>query len=255
MKLLILGDVVGHAGLQHLEKQLRQQAASLGADFVWVNGENATEIRGLNARDAQRLLDAGADLITLGNHAFSMKDLEPYLDDHPRSILRPANYPPKAPGFGFTVLPIGRERLLAINLAGTVFMEPLNSPFEALEHILVSQKDQYDYAVVDFHAEATSEKMALARAFDGRLTCLFGTHTHVPTADASLLPHGTAYVTDLGMCGPTDGVLGTDSEAVLRRVRDHLPARFTVADGPVRANGILLTVQNGKATDIRRVSF
>ncbi len=255
MKLLILGDVVGNAGLAHLEKHLRWQAAALGADFVWVNGENATEIHGLNAFDAQRLLDAGADLITLGNHAFSMRDLEYFLDDHPSQILRPANYPPSAPGFGWTILPAANVRLLAINLAGTVFMEPLDSPFTVLSKILREQAGNFDEAVVDFHAEATSEKLALARAFDGKASCLFGTHTHVPTADACILPGGTGYVTDLGMTGPTGGVLGTDTEAVLRRLRDHLPAKFTVAGGTVRADGILLTLQGGKATEIRRIAF
>lgn len=255
MKLLILGDVVGNAGLTHLEKHLRKQAAALGADFVWVNGENATEIHGLNAFDAQRLLDAGADLITLGNHAFSMRDLEYFLDDHPSQILRPANYPPSAPGFGWVILPIGGLRLLAINLAGTVFMESLDNPFVVLSKILTEQANHFDEVVVDLHAEATSEKWALARAFDGKISCLFGTHTHVPTADACILPGGTGYVTDLGMTGPTGGILGTDSTAVLRKLRDHLPAKFTVASGPVRADGILVSLQGGKAVEIRRISF
>lgn len=257
MKLLILGDVVGNAGLAHLEKHLRRQAVALGADLVWVNGENATEIHGLNAFDAQRLLDAGADLITLGNHAFSMRDLEYFLDDHPSQILRPANYPPSAPGFGWTILPAANVRLLAINLAGTVFMEPLDSPFTVLSKILREQAGNFDEAVVDFHAEATSEKLALARYFDGRLAAVFGTHTHVQTADEQVLPGGTGYITDLGMCGPADGILGVRTEDVLNRFRTHMPTRFRVATGAPRATGALFEIDavNNRALSVTRIAF
>jgi len=256
MRILALGDVVGRAAIEYLEKRLWEIRRREQVDAVIVNGENATEIRGLCAADARALLDAGADLITLGNHAYGMRDLYPLLENETR-IIRPANYPPQAPGNGYTLLRIDGWRLLCINVSGRVYLDPLADPFEAVEKILAREKGSYDAAIMDIHAEATSEKLALAYEFDGRVQVMFGTHTHVPTADERILPHGSGYVTDLGMCGPTDSILGTKKEAVIYRFRTQMPTRFEVAEGPLAAQGVLfdLDCDQKKVTAVKRITF
>ena len=257
LKILAVGDVVGKAGLDHLKANLNKQKQALEADFCIVNGENASEIKGLCRADAEQLLYAGADLITLGNHTYSAPDTGAFLDARPDVIIRPANYPPTNPGYGYTVANVCGVRVLCINLLGTVHMDPLDNPFLTLERILDAQKGQYDIAVLDMHAEATSEKIALARAFDGRIAVMFGTHTHVPTADLQILPGGTGYITDLGMTGPEGGVIGAKTEPVLRMLRDHMPARFSVADGRVRARAALFCVDTdtGRTTSAKQLVF
>ena len=256
MRILALGDVVGRAAIEYLKKRLWEIRRRERVDAVIVNGENATEIRGLCAADARALLDAGADLITLGNHAYGMRDLYPLLENETR-IIRPANYPPQAPGNGYTLLRIDGWRLLCINVSGRVYLDPLADPFEAVEKILEREKGSYDAAIMDIHAEATSEKLALAYEFDGRVQVMFGTHTHIPTADARILPHGSGYVTDLGMCGPTDSILGTKKEAVIYRFRTQMPTRFEVAEGPLSAQGVLfdLDCDQKKVTAVKRITF
>ncbi len=244
MKLLCLGDIVGRRAIDHLSHRLWKLRDSLGADFVIANGENASEIHGLSAADADALLATGVDLVTLGNHAYSARDIGDFLDDHDTEIIRPANFPAVCPGAGYAIRSVGGHRLLCINIMGQAFMEPLGDPFAALDHILAREAGAYDLAVLDFHAEATSEKLAMAHHADGRCAVVFGTHTHVPTADARILPGGTGYVTDLGMTGPTNGILGTDAAAVLRKMRTHMPARFTVADGPIEAQGVIFEVED-----------
>lgn len=257
LKILAVGDVVGKAGLAHLQATLNKQKQALGVDFCIVNGENASEIKGLCRADAEQLLYAGADLITLGNHTYSAPDTGAFLDARPDVIIRPANYPPTNPGYGYTVANVCGVRVLCINLLGTVHMDPLDNPFLTLERILDAQKGQYDIAVLDMHAEATSEKIAMARAFDGKVAVIFGTHTHVPTADLQILPGGTGYVTDLGMTGPEGGVIGAKTEPVLRMLRDHMPARFSVADGRVRARAALFCVDTdtGRTTSAKQLVF
>ena len=257
LRILAVGDVVGKAGLDHLKANLNKQKQALGVDLCIVNGENASEIKGLCRADAEQLLYAGADLITLGNHTYSAPDTGAFLDARPDVIIRPANYPPTNPGYGHTVVNVCGVRVLCINLLGTVHMDPLDNPFLTLERILDAQKGQYDIAVLDMHAEATSEKIAMARAFDGKVAVIFGTHTHVPTADLQILPGGTGYVTDLGMTGPEDGVIGAKTEPVLRMLRDHMPARFSVADGRVRARAVLFCVdtETGRTTSAKQLVF
>ena len=258
MKILAVGDVVGRRSIEYLSKTLRRTAASLGADFVVVNGENASEIHGLALRDAEALLDCGVDLITLGNHAFGSRDIYRYLDDNTDRIIRPANYPAACPGVGYTTLEVSGLRILCMNLSGTAFMDPLDNPFTVVDRILDREKGDYDIALLDFHAEATSEKLAMGYHLDGRVQIVFGTHTHVPTADTRVLPGGTGYVTDLGMTGPTNGILGTDTQAVLYKMRTHMPARFTVADGPIEAQGVLFTLEDAKpyrCVKVERVTF
>ena len=244
MKILTIGDVVGRRAIEYLSGKLRKTAASLGADLVVCNGENASEIHGLALRDAEALLDCGVDLITLGNHAFGSRDIYGYLDDNTNRVIRPANYPAACPGVGYTTLEVSGLRILCMNLSGTAFMDPLDNPFTVADRILDREKGDYDMALLDFHAEATSEKLAMGYHLDGRVNIVFGTHTHVPTADTRVLPKGTGYVTDLGMTGPVNGILGTDAEAVLTKMRTHMPVRFTVADGEIQAQGVLFTLED-----------
>ena len=258
MKILALGDVVGRRALDYLSRRLWRMRDTLGADLVIANGENTSEIHGLSAADADALLSTGVDVITLGNHAFSARDIGPFLDDHTDAIIRPANYPPACPGAGYTVRRVGGLRMLVMNLSGTVYMDPLNDPFATADRILEREAGEFDLAILDMHAEATSEKLAMGYHLDGRVSVVFGTHTHVPTADARILPHGTGYVTDLGMTGPTDGILGTATAAVLYRMRTHMPTRFTVAEGPIEAQGVVFTVEDTapfRCVQVERISF
>ena len=256
MRILALGDVVGSATVPYLQQRLWSFRRQEKIDLCIANGENASDIKGLSARDARNLLDTGIDLITLGNHAFGMRDLYPVLEDTDR-IIRPANYPPSAPGNGYTVLDVDGWRLLCINVSGRVYLDPLADPFDTVEKILDREKGSYDCAIMDIHAEATSEKLAMAHVFDGRVQVMFGTHTHVPTADTTVLPHGSGYVTDLGMCGPTNGILGTKKEAVIYRFRTQLPTRFEVADGPIQAQGVIfdLDPSQKKVAAVKRIVF
>lgn len=256
MKILALGDVVGRAAVEYLEGRLWELRRREAIDFVIANGENATDVRGVLPRDAEALLDAGADVVTLGNHTYGMREIYDYLDRESR-VIRPANYPPEAPGNGYTVAKIGGWRILCINVCGRAFMEPLASPFETVDRILAREHGAYDFAVMDIHAEATSEKLALAHDFDGRIAVMFGTHTHVQTADEQILPHGSGYLTDLGMCGPKNGILGTDRSAVISRFRTMMPTRFHLAEGAISAHGAIFTLDEstGRVRDVRRIVF
>ena len=238
MKLLAIGDVVGTKSVEYLREHLWRLRSELGADFVAVNGENATDIHGISTNDAKRISEAGADLITLGNHAFGRKDICSLLSDE-SWIIRPANYPPMVPGSGYTVLRVGGWRVLCINVLGTALMDALACPFSTVDRILEREKGNYDLSLMDIHAEATSEKIALARYFDGRIDILFGTHTHVQTADEQILPGGSGYITDLGMTGPVNGVIGSDTRAVIEKFRTRMPTRFTVTEGEIRGSGAL----------------
>ena len=247
MKILTIGDVVGRRSIEYLAGKLRRAASNLGADFVVCNGENASEIHGLCKADAEAILNCGVDLITLGNHAFGSRDIYTWLDDNTDVIIRPANYPAACPGVGHTICSVSGLRILCMNLSGTAFMDPLER-----------ERGEYDLALLDFHAEATSEKLAMGYHLDGRVQIVFGTHTHVPTADGRVLPKGTGYITDLGMTGPTNGILGTDTEAVLYKMRTHMPTRFTVADGEIEAQAVLFTLEDRapyRCLKVERVTF
>lgn len=256
MKILAIGDVVGICGVELLREKLWKTRDALGVDFTAVNAENASDIHGVSAATAKEVLDAGADLITLGNHTYGKKDICTLLSDDDR-VIRPANFPPLCPGGGYTVLRVGGYRLLCINVMGTALMEPLRCPFETVDRVLESEKGNYDISLLDVHAETTSEKIALARYFDGRINIIYGTHTHVQTADEQILPGGTGYITDLGMTGPVNGVIGADSASVIERFRTHMPTRFTVADGEARACGALFVIDTDKmrVSEVRRVVF
>jgi len=223
--------------------------------MVIANGENAAGGAGLTRETAEELFAAGIDVLTSGNHVWDQRQAWPDLEKLCR-VLRPANYPPGVPGRGFCTvsLPHGGGELLIINLQGRVFMPPIDCPFRALDSILESRRGVTG-TIVDFHAEATAEKAALGRYADGRVTAVVGTHTHVPTADAEVLPGGTAYVTDVGMVGPHHSVIGMKTEEVLERLLTQRPVRMTVGDGPVQFNSVLLTLDpaSRRAGTIQRI--
>lgn len=254
MKILAIGDIVGFAAAEFVEENLWKIRDRLGADFVAANGENVCDIRGIGASDAEGLLRAGVDVITSGNHIWGRSDIYPMLDDDPR-VLRPANYPPAAPGKGHTILDGGGLRVLCICVQGTVFLESLANPFLTVGKILDDEEGRYDIAIMDFHAEATSEKEAMGLCFDGRISALWGTHTHVQTADEKILPLGTGYITDLGMTGPEGGILGAKAEPVLKKFLTQMPHRFSVADGRTILRGALFDVdeKSGKTLRVTRV--
>ena len=257
MKILAIGDVVGEQTLDYLRRTLPHARRTLGADLVIANGENVCDIHGLSPKCAQALFDAGVDFITSGNHIFDRRDTHQLLEDATR-IIRPCNYPPECPGEGAKLITSADGwQILVVNVSGVAFMDALGNPYTAVQHALDSHRGRYDLAVLDIHAEATSEKIALARCFDGKFAAIFGTHTHVQTNDAQILPGGTGYLTDLGMTGPTGGILGVKAEDVIFRARTHLPRRFTVADGPVAACGALFEVvpSSGKCVAVQTVKF
>lgn len=256
MKILALGDVVGKQAVKHLENTLWDKRRALGAELVIVNGENASDIYGIDESDAKALLAAGADIITLGNHAFGKKNIFTLLSDSD-AIIRPANYPPLTPGGGYTVINVCGWRILCINILGTALMESLSCPFATVDKILGRESGSYDIAIMDIHAESTSEKIALARYFDGRIHVMFGTHTHVQTADEQILPCGSGYITDLGMTGPVDSVIGSSVNAVIERFRTKISSRFTVADGEVRASGALFDLETSamRVRSVERIRF
>ena len=258
MKILAIGDIVGTRAVEYLSKNLWKMRDALGVDLVVANGENASEIHGVSASDASAILDAGVDLITLGNHTFGRKDLFSMLSDS-ENIIRPANYPPLAPGGGYTTLNVEGYKILCINILGTALMEPLACPIATVDKILEREAGEYDLALMDIHAEATSEKIALARYFDGRINVMFGTHTHVQTADEQVLPKGSGYITDLGMTGPTNSVIGTEAEAVIEKFRTKMPVRFRVAEGDIEAQGALFTLDLSgnapKVASVERIKF
>ena len=257
MKILVLGDVVGERTLPFLQKTLWTKRKELGADLVIANGENVCDIHGLSPRTAEALFTYGVDFLTSGNHIFDRRDAYTLLNDS-LSIVRPCNYPPTAPGEGARILTSAEGfRILVVNVSGTVFMEPLDDPFRSVERELERARRSYDFALLDIHAEATSEKLALARYFDGRFAAIFGTHTHVQTADEQILPGGTGYITDIGMTGPVDSILGVTPADVIEKQRTHMPRRFTVAEGEIAAHGVLFEIDafTGKTKAVSRITF
>ena len=254
LKILAVGDVVGAPGLAYLSKHLRRLKKETAADFCIVNGENAASI-GLTPAQAEEIFDAGADVITLGNHTWGKREICTYLDDN-KNILRPANFAPQLPGRGWGVFPCKHTEIAVVNLIGRCNMNFVpDNPFTKIDSIL---KELGNIPVfIDFHAEATSEKQALAFMLDGRVSAVFGTHTHVPTADARILPKGTGFVADLGMTGPQNGVIGVKPEQSIAMFRGELTSRFEAAPGPCMLNAVLFTVdsQTGRCTAAERADL
>ena len=256
MKILAIGDVVGKKALEHLAKNLWSIRDKLKIDLAVANGENASDIYGMSPSDAEIMLSHGVDLITLGNHAFSRKDVFSLLSDS-QNIIRPANYPPLAPGGGYTILNIDGWRILGINVMGTAFMDSLACPFATVDKILEREKGNYDFSIMDIHAESTSEKYALGLYFDGRISMIFGTHTHVATADEQIFPNGSGYVTDIGMVGPKFSAIGADAKTVIERMRTKISCRLPIADGEIEATGVVfdLDTSTKKVKSINRIKF
>src|ERR671911_2072845 len=253
VKLLFVGDVVGAPGRRTLAALLPELRRRHEPDWVIVNGENASGGIGLNARNAEEMLDLGVDAITLGNHAFRHRDIYAVLDsDAP--IIRPANYPKGDPGRGSLVLERDGQRLAVVNMSGTVFVEAARSPFAEVDAILAELRGKADHVLVDFHAEATSEKVAMGWHLDGRVTACVGTHTHVPTSDARVLPNGTAYVTDVGMTGPRGGVIGVKREQALERFVTLTNVRFETSDEDPWLNAVVIEADaGGRATSVEQL--
>lgn len=251
MKILAIGDIVGRPGRQIVHKLLGGLRKQHGIDLVIANGENAAGGFGLSVSTAQELLDNNVDVITSGNHIWAQKDILPCLDsDMP--ILRPLNFPPGVPGRGYLVT----RKTLVVNLIGRTFMSDVDCPFRAMDKLLAEIKPKPPIIVVDFHAEATSEKVAMGRYLDGRVSAVLGTHTHVGTIDAQILPGGTAHVTDIGMTGPSDSIIGDDVESVIRRFLTAMPHHLSVGKGKPVLNAILVEVdeKSGKAANIERIT-
>jgi 2',3'-cyclic-nucleotide 2'-phosphodiesterase len=252
MKILFLGDVFGRPGRDAVIRMLPALAADKNADFVIANGENAASGAGITAKIAQQLLSAGVDVITTGNHVWRQRDVFAFLNSSDR-IVRPANYPSSCPGRGVTIRTAADGNEVAvINLLGAVFMDTGISPFRIVDALVDEAGAMAETIVVDLHAEATSEKIALARHLDGRVTAVIGTHTHVQTADERVTLKGTAALTDVGMCGPRDSVIGVKAGIILQRFLTEMPAAFEVADGDVRLDGVVITTIGGRATAIER---
>jgi metallophosphoesterase (TIGR00282 family) len=253
VKLLFVGDVVGKLGRQTFAALLPVLRERHAPDFVVVNGENAAGGVGITSKTARELLGAGADAITLGNHAYRHSEVYEYLDREAR-IIRPANYPKGSPGRGTTVIEGGGMRLGVTNLSGNLFLDAARSPFAEADAALAELRDRADYTLVDMHAEATSEKVAMGWHVDGRATACVGTHTHVPTADARVLPGGTAYCTDVGMTGPRGGVIGVARELALKRFLTMTNVRFETSSEDPWLNGVLVEADgDGRATAIQQV--
>jgi len=253
LRILFIADVVGAPGRRALQERLTALRSELVVDACVVNGENAADGIGITPRLADQILAMGVDAITLGNHAFRRSEIGEYLDSSDR-VVRPANTSRNTPGRGVTVVTTtGGARLGVVNVLGSLFLHP--AMFEVIDELVEQAKSETPVVLVDVHAEATSEKAALARWLDGRVTAVVGTHTHVQTSDATVLPKGTAFITDAGMTGPHDSVIGVEADLAIRRMRTGLPVRFETAQGGVRIEGALVECdsETGKASSIESV--
>lgn len=252
MNILAVGDVVGTSGCRYLREHLFSIKKLYNVDMCIVNGENSADSNGITPETAEDIFTSGADVITTGNHVFRRREIYDYLDESPY-IIRPANYPAGAPGKGYCIVDFGRTRVCVINVMGTLYMDALENPFTTVDKIVAEVGKMI--TVVDFHAEATSEKRALGYYLDGKVSAVLGTHTHVQTADEQILPNGTAYITDLGMTGPAQSVLGAEVKVAIDKFITKMPARFRPADGNSALCGTILQIddKNCLATVIKRI--
>lgn len=252
MKILVIGDIVGRPGRRIVHELLYGLRRQYGIDLVIANGENAAGGFGLTVKTSRELLRNGIDVITSGNHIWAQKEIIPHLDDDDLPIIRPLNYPPGVPGRGY--LTIGE--VMVVNLLGRTFINNYDCPFRAMDALLASLEKKPPVIIVDFHAEATSEKIAMGRYLDGRVSAVLGTHTHVGTIDTKILAGGTAYVTDIGMTGPADSIIGDDPEGVMQRFLTVMPHPLSVGKGKPVLDAVLLEIDTatGKATSIERIT-
>lgn len=255
IKVLFIGDIVGRVGRRAIKEFLPLLHKKHKPDFVIANGENAAGGFGITPSVASELLKSDIDILTSGNHVWNKKEIYPYLDNSPK-LLRPANYPETVPGYGYHIYNTQAGTLIGvINLEGRIFMRPLECPFRTAEKIIQQMRAQTLCILVDFHAEATSEKQALGWFLDGTVSALIGTHTHVPTADEKILPEGTAYITDVGMTGSSHSVIGFQNTVVIEKFLSQLPITFKVAKKGLELQGVIVEIdsKNGKAVSIRRI--
>ena len=250
MLVLAIGDIIGRPGRRAVKALLPGLKQHYGLGLVIANAENAAGGLGLTEATADELFGAGVDVLTSGNHIWAQKEIVPYLDSE-MPILRPLNYPPGVPGRGYLI----SNQVVVVNLIGRTFMSNYDCPFRAMDKLLAELPAQPTVIIIDFHAEATSEKMAMGKYLNGRVSAVLGTHTHVGTIDTRLLSQGTAYVTDIGMTGPLDSVIGDDADTVIRRFLTMIPHRLSIGKGKVIFNGILVEAddKSGKATSIERI--
>ena len=257
MKILFIGDIVGKPGRRAVAELAPSLIAEKKIDFVIANCENAAAGFGVTREIVEELYASRIDVLTSGNHIWNKKEALEFIAEY-KNLLRPANYSSKSPGSGVNVFstPQG-ESVGVLNLAGRIFMQPSNCPFETAKNIIADLKSKTKIIIVDFHAEATSEKKALGWYLDGEVSAVLGTHTHVQTADNEVLPSGTAYISDAGMTGPFDSVIGVKKETIIERFLTNVPNKFDVAKGDVRLQGVLLDInaQNGRANSIERISI
>lgn len=265
MKILFFGDIVGQPGREALKKVLPELKKELEPDLILANGENCSRGQGFSEKGVKEIIDSGVNFLTGGDHSFALKEGVELLDDKKWPVLRPLNWPGGAPGRGFEILKVGARRILLVSLIGRVFMvkHDFDDPFVKIKELLEDYSlkgkgegsEAVDAIIIDFHAEATSEKTALAWFLDGKVSAVLGTHTHVPTADEKILPGGAGYISDMGMVGPMDSVLGIDKDIIIKRFLTQRLFQMEVATGPAEVNGVLLTVndQTGSTEKIERI--
>jgi 2',3'-cyclic-nucleotide 2'-phosphodiesterase len=256
LRLLFLGDIIGEPGRRAVVEMLPELRESWKIDFTVVNGENSAAGRGITGKIAIDLLRSGVAVITTGDHIWDQKELVNYIDTEPR-LLRPINYPPATPGRGSIVLETAKGKVGVINVQGRTFMQQiLENPFLVVDEEVRRMRDETRVIFVDVHAETTSEKIAMGRFLDGRVSAVAGTHTHVQTADERIFPGGTAFICDAGMCGPTESVLGREIQPIVQRFLTNMPVNFPVARGEVKLHGLLVDIdeRSGKAIGVRRVA-
>lgn len=262
INILCIGDIIGAPGVEFIKRNLWNLRKNNNIDCVVANGENSANGNGIDSKSAGAIFESGADVITTGNHVWNKKEFYNFLDGN-RFVLRPANYPDPCPGAGYNIIDVAGYKILFINLLGTIYMEPgIESPFIAADRIFSREKGNYDFAVIDIHAEATSEKNALAKYIDGKdlkACVIFGTHTHVQTADEKILKNGAGFITDLGMTGPADSVLGIKNEIIIQKFLTKMPVKFEVAEDNIELQGIICKIEtdsgNFKCAEIKRIIF
>ncbi len=256
MRVLAVGDIVGKTGLNKLKEVLPKIISENKIDFVIVNGENAADGMGITEKMYRDILALNVNVVTMGNHTWGKKEIFSFIEEN--QIIRPANYPSNNPGKGYRIFECNNKKIAVINLIGRVTMSILSeNPFMIAKEIVNEIKNDVDIIIIDFHAEATAEKIALARYLDGDITILFGTHTHVQTADEDILPKGTAYITDIGMTGPKNSVIGMDIEASIKRFETSLPEKYKLADGSGKLNSVMFEIVDAtnKVKEIKRINY
>ena len=255
MKILFIGDIIGSPGRHMVVENLPRLIDEYAIDFTVANGENSAAGFGITRKIFRELADCGVDAFTMGNHVWDNKDIFTFIDDEP-CLIRPANLPQSNPGCGMRSFEVNGQRLLVANIIGRVYLPACDCPFRAIDRLLKEQATDTPFVFVDFHAEATSEKMAMGWYLDGRISAMVGTHTHIQTADARILPQGSGYITDAGMTGPRDSVLGVDKDIIVNRFLTGLPARFETAHGDLQFNGIVFDLDdNGRCRDLQTINF